>query len=79
MKGRFITFEGCEGVGKSRQISYVKEFLESRGAPFILTREPGGPAISEKIRKIILDAENSAMTAECEALYTPRACSTSGK
>lgn len=68
MKGRFITFEGCEGVGKSRQISYVKEFLESRGAPFILTREPGGPAISEKIRKIILDAENSAMTAECEAL-----------
>lgn len=48
MKGRFITFEGCEGVGKSRQISYVKEFLESRGAPFILTRDRAAPRYRKK-------------------------------
>ena len=68
MKGKFITFEGCEGVGKSRQIAYVREFLQNRGVPFILTREPGGPKISEKIREIILDAENKDMSDECEAL-----------
>lgn len=68
MKGKFITFEGCEGVGKSRQLKMLTEKLDSAGVPYVLTREPGGPRISEKIRQIILDKDNDAMTAECEAL-----------
>ena len=68
MKGKFVTFEGCEGVGKSRQISLLKEHLEKNGVKYYFTREPGGTDISEKIREIILDGNNLAMTDECEAL-----------
>ena len=67
-RGKFVTFEGCEGAGKSRQIQFVKELFAARGVDFILTREPGGPAISEKIRAFVLDVNNAEMTAECEAL-----------
>ena len=55
MKGRFITFEGCEGVGKSRQIQLLKNYLDENGIKYYFTREPGGTDISEKIRNIILD------------------------
>lgn len=68
MKGKFITFEGCEGVGKSRQTELLKEYLKKRSINFYFTREPGGTGISEKIRDIILDKNNGEMTAECEAL-----------
>ena len=68
MKGKFITFEGCEGVGKSRQIKLLEEYLAANGIKYYLTREPGGTAISEQIRAIILDGKNLAMTNECEAL-----------
>ena len=68
MKGKFITFEGCEGVGKSRQIALLEEYLKKNGVKYYLTREPGGTEISEQIRKVILDGKNVAMTDECEAL-----------
>lgn len=68
MKGKFITFEGCEGVGKSRQIAMLEEYLKNHNVNYYLTREPGGTDISEQIRKIILDGKNSSMTDECEAL-----------
>ncbi|MBQ9514051.1 MAG: dTMP kinase [Clostridia bacterium] len=68
MKGKFITFEGCEGVGKSRQIKLLQEYLDKHGISYYLTREPGGSLISEKIRNIILDSENKKMTDACEAL-----------
>ena len=68
MKGKFITLEGCEGVGKSRQLKMLTADLDALGIDYITTREPGGPAISEKIREIILDKENAAMSPECEAL-----------
>lgn len=68
MKGKFITFEGCEGVGKSKQIKMLCDYLEKHRIKYLLTREPGGTTISEKIREIILDSSNSKMTAECEAL-----------
>jgi len=68
VKGKFITLEGCEGVGKSRQLKMLTEDLDALGIDYITTREPGGPAISEKIRAIILDKENAAMSPECEAL-----------
>ena len=68
MKGKFITFEGCEGVGKSRQIRLLEDYLKDNGIKYYFTREPGGTDISEQIRAIILDGENTEMTDECEAL-----------
>ena len=67
-KGKFITFEGCEGSGKSTQLSLFKNYLEENKIDYIFVREPGGTAISEKIRNIILDVSNKEMTSECEAL-----------
>lgn len=68
MKGKFITFEGTEGVGKSTQTRLLAEYLEKTGQPYIITREPGGDKIAEKIRRIILDADNVDMADETEAL-----------
>ena len=68
VKGKFITFEGCEGSGKSTQVKLLAAYLESKNIDFILTREPGGSPISEQIRNIILDGSNTAMCDECEAL-----------
>ena len=68
MKGRFVTFEGCEGSGKSTQLRLLCEYLDKNGTPYILTRAPGGSSIAEQIRKIILDGKNTEMSDECEAL-----------
>lgn len=68
MRGKFVTFEGCEGVGKSRQIRELCSLLESKQIKYRLVREPGGTSISEKIREIILDGKNDAMCFKCEAL-----------
>ena len=68
MKGKFITFEGCEGSGKSTQLTLLKNYFDKNGNDYIFTREPGGTPISEKIRNIILDNGNKEMCAECEAL-----------
>ena len=64
----FITFEGPDGSGKSTQIRLLKEWLEAKGHQCILTREPGGTIISEKIREIILDKEHKEMDPRAEAL-----------
>lgn len=64
----FISFEGCEGSGKSTQIQLLSKYLSSKGIKHVVSREPGGSAIAEKIRSIILDKENGAMSDECEAL-----------
>lgn len=68
MKGKFITFEGGEGVGKTTQLKMLGEYLEGRGIEAVFLREPGGNAISEKIRAVILDRANSAMSGMCEAM-----------
>ncbi len=68
IKGKFITFEGCEGVGKSTQIRMLKEYLKTTNQEAIFIREPGGNSISEKIRELILDPANSSMTSMCEAM-----------
>ena len=65
MKGKFIVFEGCEGVGKSTQLRLLKEYLEKTGQKAVFTREPGGTPVGEKIRSLLLGEE---MSAECEAL-----------
>ena len=67
-KGLFITFEGPDGSGKSTQITLLKNYLKGNGYKAVLTREPGGTPISEKIRDIILDKANSEMSYMTEAL-----------
>lgn len=67
-RGHFITFEGADGCGKSTQINLVNEWLTLRGYETILSREPGGCPISERIRQVVLDIRAEGMTDECEAL-----------
>lgn len=67
-RGKFITFEGCDGCGKSTQLRLLSEYLTENGIPHIFTREPGGGKISEAIREILLNGKNMEMTDECEAL-----------
>jgi dTMP kinase len=67
-KGIFITFEGPEGAGKTTVIAEIYKRLEQDGKKAILTREPGGIRISEKIRNIILDNEHQEMDGRTEAL-----------
>jgi dTMP kinase len=67
-RGKFITFEGCDGCGKSTQLKLLSEYLTNEGRAHIFTREPGGGKISEAIRGILLNGKNSEMTDECEAL-----------
>ncbi len=68
MKGLFITFEGCEGSGKTTVIEGVVKHLEDNNIKVIKTREPGGIKISEDIRNVILDINNTKMDKITEAL-----------
>jgi len=64
----FITLEGIEGSGKTSQVRYIAEFLEENGHDCLVTREPGGTGIGEKIRAIVLDPENRDLAPETELL-----------
>ncbi|MDD4953993.1 MAG: dTMP kinase [Candidatus Omnitrophica bacterium] len=68
MKGKFITFEGSEGCGKSTQSNLLYQYLKKRGKRVLYLREPGGTSVSEKIRKILLDTKNGSMKPLCEML-----------
>jgi dTMP kinase len=68
MKALFITFEGIEGCGKSTQSKMLNNCLLEEGYQVLLTREPGGPVISEKIRHLLLDIAHQEMTPETEIL-----------
>jgi len=68
MTGKFITFEGSEGSGKSTQIDLAQKYLDSKGEKVLFLREPGGVIISEKIRGILLDNGTKDMGNECETL-----------
>jgi dTMP kinase len=68
MKGMFITFEGIEGSGKSTQIVLLENYLKSKGLHVVLTREPGGTAIGDQVRKILLDTANTALDPSAELL-----------
>ena len=68
MRGFFITFEGGDGSGKTSQINLLKKYFEDKGKEVVISREPGGTQISEKIRNIILDINNSEMSDITEAL-----------
>ncbi|HHU17672.1 MAG TPA: dTMP kinase [Clostridiales bacterium] len=67
-RGLFITFEGPDGSGKTTQIDRLEAFIINKGYDAVLTREPGGTKIGEKIREIILDKNNTEMEYMTEAL-----------
>lgn len=68
MKGIFITFEGIDGSGKTTQIELLNSFLKQSGFDVVLTREPGGTDIGDKIREILLDSKNIQMSYRAETL-----------
>lgn len=64
----FITFEGCEGVGKSTQLNFLKEYLNRTDQEAVFVREPGGTSIGEQIRKVILNPNNTEMAPVTESM-----------
>ncbi|MBK1654826.1 dTMP kinase [Allochromatium vinosum] len=66
--GRFITLEGIEGAGKSTQIAPLAELLRARGLNVLTTREPGGSALAERLRALLLDPDNQGMSETTELL-----------
>jgi dTMP kinase len=66
--GRFITFEGGEGVGKSTQIGRAAAWLREDGREVVVTREPGGTALAERLRDLLLAHGDEPMPASCELL-----------
>jgi dTMP kinase len=68
MKGIFITFEGLDGSGKTTQIEKLNDYLSACGYEVVLTIEPGGTPIGDKIRDILLDPENKGMSYKTELL-----------
>jgi dTMP kinase len=67
-QGRFVSFEGIEGCGKTTQIALLSEYLKKHSIPHTITREPGGTAVGEGIRKILLNSETIHLTAASELL-----------
>lgn len=68
LKGKFITFEGIEGVGKSTQVQKLKSLLNEHNIENVITREPGGTQIAEEIREILLRDHTEELTSETELL-----------
>lgn len=67
-KGTFITLEGPEGSGKTTIVKMIEEYLSKKNIEYISTREPGGINISEQIREVILNKDNTKMDPRTEAL-----------
>lgn len=74
-RGIFISFEGLDGCGKTTQLSRLKDTLASRGFDVVATREPGGSAIGERVRSILLDSRTAGLTymAELALMFADRA------
>jgi dTMP kinase len=67
-RGLFVVFEGGDGSGKSTQLSLLRDHLEGLGLSVVVTREPGGTVVGERIREILLDPSTSALNDRAEAL-----------
>lgn len=65
-KGLFITFEGADGCGKTTQLNLLKDYLENNGYEVVLTREPGGKGLGEKVREILLNYDGEVSN-RCES------------
>jgi dTMP kinase len=68
LKGVFVTFEGLDGCGKSTQMELLASALRERGYVVLVTREPGGTALGEAVREVLLDPKYHGMSARSEAL-----------
>ena len=73
--GKFVTMEGIEGVGKSTQVARLSAALQGKGVAHVVTREPGGTALAETIRDVVLTARDEALppTAELLLMFAARA------
>ena len=69
MKGKFITFEGADGGGKSTQVQLAATWLRERGYEVVTTREPGGTVLAEKVRELVLDPDLPLNTTSQTLLY----------
>jgi dTMP kinase len=67
-KGKFITLEGGEGVGKTTNVPFIKDYLQGQNIPVVVTREPGGTQLAEKIRGLLLHSDGEEVTAHAEIL-----------
>src|SRR5258706_12339242 len=74
-RGRFITFEGLDGSGKSTQLEKLAAALRAQGIDVVTTREPGGTAIGEKVRAVLLDSRTAGLDpwAELALMFAARA------
>ncbi len=66
--GKFITLEGGEGVGKTTNVPFIKDYLLSQNIPVVVTREPGGTQLAEKIRDLLLHSNDEPVTSHAEIL-----------
>ncbi|MGK0445996.1 MAG: dTMP kinase [Bermanella sp.] len=73
MMGRFITIEGIEGVGKTTNIEFVKNWLSQQDIEFITTREPGGTELGEQLRELLLHGGQVSSQAELLMMFASRA------
>ena len=64
-KGKFITFEGVDGAGKSTHLAWFADSLRQRGLDVVVTREPGGTRLGEQLREILLNQTMSAAPRRC--------------
>jgi dTMP kinase len=68
LPGKFITFEGGEGLGKTTNLPFVQDYLQRRNIQVISTREPGGTPLAEKIRQLLLNTEDETLSEHTELL-----------
>jgi len=67
-RGKFITLEGGEGVGKTTNLIFIKDYLQQHSISVVVTREPGGTVLAEKIRHLLLDKDSEAISEHAELL-----------
>jgi dTMP kinase len=74
-RGKFITLEGGEGVGKTTNLAFISDYLRQHNIDVVVTREPGGTELAEKIRQLLLDNKSEAIseTAELLMMFAARA------
>lgn len=68
MRGKFITIEGTEGVGKTTNIEFIKQWLQAKSITFVDTREPGGTPLAEEIRQLLLSNREESVCSKAELL-----------
>ncbi|CAI8917027.1 dTMP kinase [Methylocaldum szegediense] len=73
IRGKFVTLEGGEGVGKTTNLEFIRDYLQSHGIRFLVTREPGGTPIGEAIRRLIIESQGMVAQTELLLMFAARA------